>query len=226
VLRVESKPADAQVAIRAVRALGHPAGVHDLFLTAPISIALPPGRYVIVARKDRYLAVETSAELEAGEATTSRVVLSRAPLDTLPVIDPVVPVEPQVDPAEGQVEDTTVVVKGPTYEAGPMTPWGWTAVSVGAATLGGAVALNLLGNGKMQDANDGNVPGTPPYVDAYNEGRALYNAGVGLYVTGGALVAGGIVMLILDEPQLVEPATAVVPWALPGGGGLSASARF
>lgn len=223
-LKVDTKPSRGQIAIRAGAILGHPAGAHDLWLTAPVEVRLPAGRYTVIARQDRYLALETSEEVSAGQVAARTLALTRAPSELLPVIEPVAPDDTPVEVAPTPVETLPLTVTPPPPSAGPLTPWGWTAVGVGAAAIAGAAALNAVGNGKMQTANDDHVPGTPPYVDVYNEGRGLYNAGVGLYVAGGALVAGGIVMLVLDEPE--PPVATVAPMALPDGGGLSATARF
>lgn len=223
-LKVDSRPAGAQIAIRAGAILGHPAGSYDLWLTAPVQVRLPAGRYQVLGRKDRYLAVETSEEVLDGQVAARTLSLSRAPSEALPVIEAIGPDVSTTPVQVAPVETLPIAVAPPEARSGPLTPWGWTAIGVGAAAVAGAAALNALGNGKMQTANDDHVPGTAPYVDVYNEGRGLYNAGIGLYVTGGALVAGGIVMLVLDEPE--PPAATFAPMAIPGGGGLSASARF
>lgn len=223
-LRVDTKPAGAQVAVRAGQVFGHPAGVHDLWLTAPLTVRLPPGRYAVLARKDRYLALQTAEDVTGGQVSDRTLALTRAPLESLPVMDPVAPPVTDIAPTQvTPVEQPPIIVEQVTPR-GPLWPWGWTALGVGVAAVGGGVALDLVGAAKMQTANDDHVAGTPAYVDLYNEGRGLYNAGIGLYVTGGALIAGGVVMLVLDEPE--PPAATLAPLTLPGGGGLSATARF
>ena len=226
-LHVDTQPAGAEVAVRFGGPFGHPTGAHDLWVAAPIDVKLPEGRYAVVVRKKGYLAQESWAEVSAGKEGRNRVVLTRAPSEMLPVMEPVAPPlvvkEPEVTP---DAPDLPPIVAEPTVVSGPLTPWGWTAVGLGAATFGAAIALNVIGDGKMQKANDEQVPGTGPYVDLYNEGRSLHNAGVGLYVTGGALLAGGIVLLVIDEPETAQAVSAVVPWVEPNSVGLSATARF
>lgn len=223
-LQIDTKPAGAEVAVRVGATFGHPSGVHDLWLTAPVTVRLPPGRYAVLARKDRYLALQTGEDVTAGQVSSRVLSLSRAPSELLPVMDPIAPPQIDLTPASAKVVEQPPIVVEEATPHGPLMPWGWTAVGVGVAALGAGAALDFVGADKMQTANDDHVAGTPAYVDLYNEGRGLYNAGIGLYVTGGALIAGGIVMLVLDEPE--APAAAVFPMALPDGGGLSAMARF
>ncbi len=77
----------------------------------------------------------------------------------------------------------------------------------GLLTLGVAGALTARANGDAE-ALATSPPGTPwsgIYRDRYDDGRASQNAAIGLYVVGGAVLAGTALAAIVGRRWLKEP---------------------
>ena len=98
--------------------------------------------------------------------------------------------------------------------ARPMRTWGWSAVGVGLAAAATGAVLNLgVGFAHARDAGDLD-PASPPYAAAFDalvgDATDVSRIGYALYGVGGALVATGTVLLILDA-RTTLPALSVVP---------------
>jgi hypothetical protein len=115
----------------------------------------------------------------------------------------------------------------------------WTAFAAGLAVA--LVGVPLIVDAKKSfDSFDAEITRLCPagctpaqlpttVVDAQDRGRAENGAAIGMFVTGGAIAAASVVLLILNQPRLetIKPAElTVVPLIGPAGGGLSASVRF
>jgi hypothetical protein len=164
-----------------------------------------PGPHQLVARKPGFLAATRSLSLLPGKPAVESMTLQE--FGTLP---------------------TKTVRRWPTWQ-----PW---------AVLGGGAALALAGVPLMLDVKSNIVAydagirqscggGCPPGVipqavmDARDRARTENIVAVSLFVVGGAALASGVAMLVLNQPRAVQveekPHTAVAPFVGRGTVGLS-----
>lgn len=124
---------------------------------------------------------------------------------------------------EARPDGTTRVVVVPPSEApaivesveaeasGALSGWGWATLGLGAALVAGGGALHGVHDGRV-----GSGGATSSNMD---DARTLRGASIGLYAAGGAALATGIVLLIVDA--------ADAPVAVGAGpGGVALLGRF
>lgn len=116
----------------------------------------------------------------------------------------------------------------------------WVVVGGGAATLGLGTVLALSARSLQDDYREalrtecgelGCAPGEVPDSLQALEGSYRFRdrLSIGLLATGGAALAAGVTLLILNRAYTVvpeqetAPSVALAPWVEPGGGGLSVS---
>lgn len=131
------------------------------------------------------------------------------------------------------------VEKATVYKARWKTWKPWAVVGGGAVLVGLGALLNLQANNDLDqlaaavNAGCDDVPGTCT-ADEYREiqyeqieSRASTKNGIaiGMMATGGAVVIGGIVAVIMNRPRPYVAET-IVPTVMPGGGGVSVLGRF
>lgn len=130
-------------------------------------------------------------------------------------------VEVQPDGAVRAIEtvpaprETTVVIGGGGEESGAMSAWGWATLGVGAALLAGGGALHAVHDERAGASN--------PSEDDLDAARTLQGASIGLYAAGGAALATGVVLLIVDATSGDDAAPVVLG---PGQGGAVIFGRF
>lgn len=96
-------------------------------------------------------------------------------------------------------------------QSGALSGWGWATLGLGAALVAGGGALHGVHDGRV-----GSGGATSSDMD---DARALRGASIGLYAAGGAALATGIVLLIVDA--------ADAPVAVGAGpGGVALLGRF
>ena len=81
---------------------------------------------------------------------------------------------------------------------GDLAPWGWSTLGVGVALAAGGLALHLVHDERVGSASS-------PTQDAIDSARSLEGASIGLYAAGGAAVVSGVVLLLIDPDEGVEP---------------------
>ncbi len=131
------------------------------------------------------------------------------------------------------------VEKATVYKARWKTWKPWAVVGGGAVLVGLGALLNLQANNDLDQlagavkAGCDDVPGTCT-AEEYREiqyeqieSRASVKNGIaiGMMATGGAVVIGGIVAVIMNRPRPYV-AESIVPTIMPGGGGVSVLGRF
>ncbi|MCB9616652.1 MAG: hypothetical protein H6721_15965 [Sandaracinus sp.] len=140
------------------------------------------------------------------------------------------PVEPEVvapEVATPRPRGEVPLVEAP--RSGPGVVPGVVVAGVGVAALGAAIGLGLAASSAEDDYRDAPVR-TVAEVDAAltrrSEAASLRTGSTALYVTGGALVAGGVVLAILlgrdrtDASVSVSPAVGRSSFGLVVGGSL------
>lgn len=103
---------------------------------------------------------------------------------------------------------------------------GTAAVALGTASLAIGVVFAMIGAGLDDEAAcDGAACERHAKLRAEVESDAdvAWTRATAALIAGGALVAGGVIALVLDDDA---PATAVAPWLGPDGGGLTGAVRF
>jgi hypothetical protein len=116
-------------------------------------------------------------------------------------------------------------------------PWTVAAAGVaGAALLGIPLILSAKSNYDSYDSNvarlctqmichTSDLPGN--VRDLKSKGDAEYGASIAGFVIGGAVAASGIVLVILNQPRVVEKAkVSFAPLLAPGTAGASVGVRF
>jgi hypothetical protein len=127
-------------------------------------------------------------------------------------------------PAEGKdVATSRTLVRPqttpePGKRSGTRTVLGWTAIGVGAATLGAGAVLSVsaidVSHGTTAAASQATVASRDARITAFNAGA------VAGYAAGGALIASGVLALILPAAHHVQAAV------LPQGGYVGATFGF
>lgn len=175
--------------------------------TAPGEAArwLLPGAHQLVARKTGYLTATRSLSLLPGKPTIESLTLQE--FGTLP---------------------TKTVRRWPTWQ-----PWAVLGGGALVALAGVPLMLDVKSNivaydeGIRQSCAGGCPPGVLPQAvtDARDRARTENIVAVSLFVVGGAALASGVAMLVLNQPRAVQveekPHTAVTPFVGRGTVGLS-----
>src|SRR5262249_19507570 len=109
----------------------------------------------------------------------------------------------------------------------------WTVVAVGAAVALAGIPLQIAANGSISDYEKQVAAACPagcpkdsvPAAARDAESRAHLENGlaIGLFAAGGAALAGGVVLVLLNQPHPVEtPRVSIVPTRF----GAALAARF
>jgi hypothetical protein len=166
---------------------------------------LLPGAHQLVGRKTGYLTATRSLSLLPGKPTVES--LSLQEIGTLP---------------------TKTVQRWPTWK-----PWAVLGGGVLVALAGVPLMLDVKSNlvayddGIKRSCAGGCLPGMIPQAvsDARDRARTENVVAISLFAVGGAALASGVAMLVLNQPRVVpvedRPHTAVVPLAGRGTIGLS-----
>jgi len=182
----------------------------ELVLTGPgdRSRVLLPGKHQLVASKPGFVAATRAVELVAGSSVEETLAPSALPR--------FVPVRTE-------------------RRWAAWVPWAVAGAGAAVAAIG--VPFELAARSNMQDHDrqvgaacpTGCVPSAIPASTRDLESRAHLESGVaiGLFVVGGAAVAGGIVLAVLNQPRPVEePKVAFAPLFTDGRAGFVVSGRF
>jgi len=123
----------------------------------------------------------------------------------------------------------------PPAEDAPRTwKWitGWVGVGLGAALLGGGLALGAMAADRASQFEDG-VAANHPYEDLMSiddEGRFFERGQIGFMVAGGVLAGAGAGLLLWELVGGKQERAAATAWFAPHishlGAGLTARARF
>lgn len=162
------------------------------------TVRLDPGGHVVTATLDEHLPFTRRLDVAGGEHVRLEVELAPAPVRVV-------------------VERTTTRVVRPLPRWVP-----WTTLAAGALLLGGGIAFDIAAQAdydafrrSVDDSStvnpDGTVqpgPGDPALLDAADTERAVAAT---LYITGAAAVVTGVVMLIVNQPRVVEDRPRVTP---------------
>jgi hypothetical protein len=182
----------------------------ELVLTGPgeRSSVLLPGKHQLVASKPGFVAATRAVELVAGSTVEETLAPS-----ALPRLAP---------------------VRTERRWAAWMP---WAVAGAGAAVAAIGLPFQLAARSNMQDYDrqvgaacpTGCVSSAIPASTRDVESRARLDNGVaiGLFAVGGAALAGGIVLAVLNQPRPVEPPkVAVAPLLTDGRPGFVVSGRF
>ena len=187
----------------------------------PEALYVSPGGHDIEVRLEGFEPAKVRVELHSRQAFTTQITLAKAvaPPPTPPAPVPPPKVEPPATPPASPKPQ----------ERGALTTAGWITAGTGAALLaGGAVtgvwALTLDGDLKGECV-DGHCPaGRSGDIDRLGTLTTTTNILLGV---GVALTAGGITMLLVDQPRSQEqPPTALDVSVGPGQFGATVRQRF
>jgi hypothetical protein len=107
---------------------------------------------------------------------------------------------------------------------------GWSAITVGGLTGASALYFQLeaiQAKHDLQQSVDDALAGGPPVDKSLQDRQQHYNhAAIGLGITAGALVAGGVLVLLLDPGRAEQRMRSASVYALPGLVGASYAQRF
>jgi tetratricopeptide (TPR) repeat protein len=116
----------------------------------------------------------------------------------------------------------------------PMPRWvPWTILATGIVlTASGAVPM--VYSSRAYDDYNASIDIFPPTgdLDLQKRGDALKGAGIGLFISGGLIAAGGLIALLLNRPRLVHERKATntgqprVHWLLPTARGSGLAWEF
>jgi hypothetical protein len=114
--------------------------------------------------------------------------------------------------------------------ASPLRTVGWGAGALGIAALGGGGAAGIVALVQKRHASEHcDVPSArcdATGASAANAAKAAATASTALFVTGGAALGAGIVLLATTRPAEVKIEPRVGFFAGPGGGALTLSGRW
>lgn len=194
-LKIECKEPGVEVSLDGERVFIGP-GEEERVLT--------PGTHQIVAAKPAYITLTRAVTLGAGGAVDE--VLEPMPMPVL---------EPQ-----------RTERRWSTWKP-------WTVLGASAAVALAGIPLQLAANGSMDDYEKQVATACPagcarnavPAAARDAESRAHLENGlaIGLFAAGGAAVAAGVVMVLLNQPHAVESARVSV---VPTGHGAAVTGRF
>lgn len=167
--------------------------------SSPLDAELPTGAQVLRFRKQGFVDAEVAADV----ATSGQAVVA--------VLEPAVVAAPEPPPP---VDDD-------------LAAWGWATAGVGTGALVAAVILGVVADERAATAN-----GLTPAEHARSEHDGLVaesdrfaTAANVTYAVGGAALAAGITLLIVDAVQ-EEPVVTLFPTPIPGGALASGLIRF
>jgi hypothetical protein len=155
---------------------------------------------------------DTTSRLRVENGRTYVLSLSPGPLQTT-VAGPVAP-----KPTTPKEDDTKPVGSSPLFVAGIVTIcFGGVGLITGAVTGGLAIDRKSTVDDTCTRQPNGRLGCPPEGVDAADEGSALATASTVGFAAGGALLALGLTLTIVDLVSVEEPASVSVA-PLPGGG--------
>jgi len=166
------------------------------------AVQLEPGEHEVVGT----LGEQTQAEtLELDGMETATLSIDLMPVDT----EPVGPVTPAADAGTSTLDIL-----------------GWTSVGFGGAMLASALIVEVT---YLADLVDRSEAGTLEQGDL-ETGEAIQTLNLALYITGGVLVTGGIVLLLIPEDTQEADDDGhshdVSAWIAPSAGGVTWQFRF
>lgn len=101
-----------------------------------------------------------------------------------------------------------------TSAPNPLTPWAWAAIGTGAAGLGAGVVLHVLREGDAGEYRDlsctTSVANSERCTTLYDRRTPLTAGAIAGYALGGALVATGVVLLLLPASSEQDGSAASV----------------
>jgi len=242
-VRIDSHPSGAAVTLAPEVA----ASVPERAPRTPITAYFAPGEHrVQLLDRARDRPREVTFTVTAGRVIDLHVDLSgEAPpgaalhekpgqpvLGRSSAVDPDAPVNADVDAEAPPV--TPVDALGHDDEAPPIrTPGspllatlGTAAVAAGAASLAVGVVFAVVGAGLDDEAACSGAACERHQklrAEVREDADVSWSRATGALIVGGALVAGGVIALLLDDDA---PAPTVGPWLAPDGGGLRGAVRF
>lgn len=184
---------------------------------------------------NRVVATAPGFKRAIGEVTTTKEGKSVVVTIILEPLDPGQPEEPDLDEESTAPATTTARKRGATPSTAPRSmrkTIGFVSTVVGAGALGGGLVAGLLASSKWSDAKDvcggGTTCTTQEDLDRANaladSARSRGTLSTALVVTGGVLVAGGLV-LWLTAPS-AERSVAVTAGAGGSPAGVTLVGRF
>ncbi|MBN1774629.1 MAG: hypothetical protein JXB32_25435 [Deltaproteobacteria bacterium] len=212
----------------------HPNTLYNLALSAEKAGDVRTAQHAL----ERYIA-EAPGALNLGEAAGLLATVSRRVAELPPEEPP--PDEPPPDEPPPDEPPPTPAVSGPAVPAvTPQTPPddGPSVMAIaGWSLLGGGLAIGVAGGAAFgvladqeADAVEGSEPGTPwteiqPHLVRHDD---YQTAEIAMLAVGGAVLAAGIVLLIVDAAgeSSAEAGAVVVPLAGDGVGGLALAGWF
>jgi hypothetical protein len=163
---------DASVAGAEVRIDGKVAGI------APLQVAKPAGRYVIQVWAKNHADWTGFATVVPGKATRVQVYLTRAP---------------------GAVAPTRQTIQWkPASKGLSLSGWGWITMGLGVA-LGGVAGYTGWASFDRVAQAQKYEPGSTRRQQLAQEVQSYWGATLGLGSVGGAAIAGGLLMVLLDD---------------------------
>lgn len=207
-LTVLSAPAGATVSVD-----DQPVGV------TPWTGDLVPGKHRLLLSYRGYTDAARELELAAAEPLDVSLRLEQqaapAAAPVLPVTTPQAP--PPVTPAPAS-NATSTPASGKSLGI-----WPWVTLGAGAATLGGALAFELMRRSAEDEAE--NEPTQLGFQSAFDKEESRKTTARVLLGVGGAVVIAGGVMLLVDSGSH-QPSPRLGFACLPGSCALSAEGRF
>ncbi len=197
-LTVLSEPAGATVAVDRT-----PVGV------TPWTADLPPGTHHVALTLRGYRDSESDVELAAEHARDFTAELSRAPAVAAPqaapaAAAPVAPLPAGTPPAAERAQ------------GGGLGVWPWVAFGAGGATLGGALAFELMRQSSEKAAKDD--PTQIGYKENLDKMESRRTTARALASVGGGLVVLGGVLLVVDlTGRKSEKVSSLTLSPAPGG---------
>jgi hypothetical protein len=187
-----------RLTLRADKALpdGTKITVDDTELSvASLGVALPedPGEHRVLIRSPGHKDLAVTVKLlERGKETYT---VELGELSSVPVTDgvPVTPEKPHDRPTHDR--DHT----DPPAQASSMRTVGWVLVGVGAAGLATGGVFGALAIGRKNAVDQHCTPGCDgPGNDAKADGRTFATVSTIAFIAGGALAAGGVVLVLVS----------------------------
>jgi tetratricopeptide (TPR) repeat protein len=160
---------------------------------------LAPGRHVMTLQLRGFRDAEQRIELEPHRARDIEFTLQRAAAPSSVAPSSATPL-----PEDGSAEPRTAQAS--------IGPWTWITLGAGAGVLGGALAFELMRASAVEDAKK--APQVD-YLDALDTAKSRQLTARILTGVGGALVATGIVLLVIDlgsEPAPVQAGIGCTPF--------------
>jgi hypothetical protein len=183
------------------------------------SMPIDPGEHTVEASAPGRKAASLKQNVGVGGA---KVVFAVKPLVAEPGAGKAEPTKRPLDTGRsGSTRDREQREPGPAREASPWRTVGFVAGGVGIAA---GVVGTIVGVGA---ASKGGQAQTDRDLDAYNSAKGTYTAGMVTLGVGGALLVGGIVLVVMN-PSASEPTAGVrvVPQVGSSSGGVVLSGSW